>query len=65
MDASLYGYELYEKMETFLLEKCANASFLDINHISILYGDVVNTNLTKIHDQVYLYPGLTEIGPKN
>jgi len=55
------GYELHETIETFLHDKCMNTSFLDTCQISVVYGDVENTNLTKIHDQVYLYPGLTEL----
>jgi len=47
-------------MDTFLREKYTNTSFLDTYRIGVVYGDVINTNLTKIHDQVYLYPGLLE-----
>lgn len=54
----VYGYELAEKMQTFLQEKCTNTSFLVTYHLSVIYGDATNSNLTKIHDQVYLYPGL-------
>jgi hypothetical protein len=61
----LYGYELHEKMDTFLREKCTNTSFLDTYHLSVIYGDAENSNLTKIHETVYLYPGLSEIGSKN
>jgi hypothetical protein len=54
----LYGYDLHEQMDTFLHEKCTNTSFLETYHLSVIYGDATNTNLTKIHDEVYLYPGL-------
>jgi hypothetical protein len=56
----IYGYDLHEKMEKFLNNKCMNTSFLDTYRLSVVYGDVANTNLTKIHDQVYLYPRLLE-----
>jgi hypothetical protein len=56
----LYGYELNGKMHTFLKEKCTDTSFLDTYKLSVIYGEVLNTNLTKIHDQVYIYPGLIE-----
>ncbi|HUT00132.1 MAG TPA: hypothetical protein VMY59_07445, partial [Candidatus Thermoplasmatota archaeon] len=56
----LYGYNLVEKMETFLREKCTNTSFLDKYKLSIIYGNADNDNLTKIHENVYLYPGLEE-----
>jgi len=55
-----YGYELHTEMETFLQEQCTNTNFLDAYHLSVIYGDAVNTNLTKIHDHVFLYPGLLE-----
>lgn len=56
----LYGYELIGKMQTFLREKCIDTSFLDTYQLSVIYGEAENTNLIKIHDQVYLYPGLKE-----
>jgi hypothetical protein len=61
----IYDYELHTKMETFLREKCTNTSFLDTHHLSVIYGEATNMNLTKIHEMVFLYPGLTEIGSKN
>jgi len=54
----VYGYELHAKMETFLQEKCTNTSFLDTYHLSVVYGDAENTNLTMVHNRVYLYPGI-------
>jgi hypothetical protein len=56
----LYGYDLSGKMEIFLQEKCRNTSFLDRYQLSVIYGDADNTNLTKIHDHVYLYRGIKE-----
>ena len=56
----LYGYEPHENMETFLREKCTNTSFLDTHHLSVIYGDSINANLTKIHEVVSLDPGLSE-----
>ncbi len=56
----LYGYELSGKMETFLQENCRNTSFLDKYQLSVIYGDADNTNLTKIHENVYLYPRVSE-----
>jgi hypothetical protein len=56
----LYGYDLSGKMEIFLQEKCRNTSFLDRYQLSVIYGDADNTNLTKIHNHVYLYPGIKE-----
>ncbi|MCX6662348.1 MAG: hypothetical protein NTY91_07355, partial [Euryarchaeota archaeon] len=55
-----YGFEFHTKMESFLQEKCRNTSFLDRYQLSVIYGDADNTNLTKIHDHVYLYPGIKE-----
>lgn len=60
----LYGYELHTQIETFLQEKCTNTSFLDTYQLSVIYGEATNTNLTMIHERVYLYSGLTEIGSK-
>jgi hypothetical protein len=56
----LYGYELHTKMEQFLQEKCVNTSFLNTFKLSVIYGDATNANLTKIHENVYLYPALPE-----
>jgi hypothetical protein len=56
----VYGYNLVGKMETFLQEKCRNTSFLDKYHLSVIYGDADNANLTKIHENVYLYPRVSE-----
>jgi hypothetical protein len=56
----VYRYDLVPKMETFLKEKCTNTSFLDKYKLSIIYGNADNDNLTKIHENVYLYPGLKE-----
>ena len=44
-------------METFLAEKCINTSLLDKYHLSVIYGNADNENLTKIHENVSLYPG--------
>lgn len=56
----VYRYDLVPQMEQFLAEKCRNTSFLDKYNLSVIYGDADNQNLTKIHDKVYLYSGLTE-----
>jgi hypothetical protein len=56
----VYHYDFVSTMETFLKEKCTNTSFLDTYQLSVIYGDADNRNLTKIHDQVYLYQGLQE-----
>jgi len=56
----LYHYELHQQMETFLKNNCMNTSFLDTYHLSVIYGDAINTNLTKIYEKVYLYPGLVD-----
>jgi len=56
----VYGYNLVGKMDAFLQDKCRNTSFLDTYHLSVIYGDADNTNLTKIHDHVYLYPRLVK-----
>jgi hypothetical protein len=56
----IYGYELHGKMETFLNNKCMNTSFLETHHLSVIYGEATHTNLTKIHDHMYLYPGVFE-----
>ena len=45
-------------METALAEKYRNTSFLDTYHLSVIYGDADNENLTKIHGKVYLYPSV-------
>jgi hypothetical protein len=52
----VYRYDLHDDMEIFLKEKCTNTSFLDKYHLSVIYGDAENTDLTRIHDKVYLYP---------
>ena len=54
----VYRYDLVPAMETFLRDKCINTSFLDKYQLSVIYGDADNENLTKIHEKVYLYPGL-------
>jgi hypothetical protein len=61
----VYRYDLHDDMETFLKQKCTNTSFLETYHLSVIYGESINTNLTKIHEKVYLYPELTETGSKN
>ncbi len=55
----VYGYNVHTQMETFLSEGCSNIAFLDKFHLSVIYGDATNTNLTKIYTNVYLYPGLS------
>jgi len=59
----VYRYDLVPAMETFLREKCTNTSFLDKYQLSVIYGDADNQNLTKIHENLYLYPGLQEPYP--
>jgi len=56
----VYRYDLVPAMETFLRDKCINTSFLDKYQLSVIYGDADNRNLTKIYENVYLYPGLQE-----
>ena len=54
----LYGYELHTEMDKFMREKCTNTSFLKKYNIGVVYGACINNNLTMIHPNVYLYPGL-------
>ncbi|MFW6122276.1 MAG: hypothetical protein ACOC80_15445 [Petrotogales bacterium] len=54
----LHSYSLYPEMKKFLNNQCVNTSFLDKYEISVVYGKCNNDNLTKIHPNVYLYPGL-------
>ena len=56
----VYNYHLVPTMETFLRDKCRNTSFLDTYKLSVIYGDADNENLTKIHENVYLYQGIAE-----
>jgi hypothetical protein len=56
----LYGYELAGVMEQFLNEKCVNTNFLNTYRLSVVYGECNNTNLTMIHEKVYIYPGLSK-----
>ena len=55
-----YNEHLTDDMNEFLQDKCVDTSFLDRHKISVIYGECDNTNLTKIYDNVYLYPGLFE-----
>jgi hypothetical protein len=45
---------------TFPQDNCINTSFLDKYHLSVIYGDADNENLTKIYEKAYLYQGLGE-----
>jgi len=56
----IYGYSLHTEVENFLNNKCIDTSFLEEHGISIIYGNCNNDNLTMIHPNVYLYPGLYE-----
>jgi hypothetical protein len=56
----IYGYDLHPQMELFLSQGCTNTAFLDKYKLTVLYCQATNTNLTKIHDQVYIYPGLNK-----
>lgn len=56
----IYGINLHTKMEKFLRDKCVDTGFLDSYKIGVIYGDCDNDNLTIIHPNVYLYPGLYE-----
>ena len=56
----VYHYDLVSAMETFLRNKCTNTSFLDKYQLSVIYAEADNQNLTKIHENVYLYPGVKE-----
>jgi len=56
----LYRFGLHNEMEKFLQDKCVDTGFLDTYKISIIYGDCNNSNLTMIHKNVYLYPGLND-----
>ena len=49
-------------MRTFLSNQCQDTSFMDRYKISVIYTPLGcnNTNLTQIHEHVYLYPGLYE-----
>lgn len=54
----LLRYELYDDMQSFLVDRARNTSFLIKYRISVVYGYCDNRNLTMIHPMVYLYPGL-------
>jgi len=56
----LYGYQLSGEMQEFLINKCFDTGFMQKYQISIVYGNCNNSNLTKIYDKVYIYPGLFE-----
>jgi len=49
-------------MREFLSNQCQDTSFMDRYKISVIYNPLGcnNTNLTQIHEHVYLYPGLYE-----
>jgi hypothetical protein len=51
----LYGYELHSEMEMFLNSKCIDTSFLNRYELSIVYGNCINSNLTLVYPNVYLY----------
>ena len=57
----IYGYQLHSEMEKFLREKCTDTNFLDKHRISVVICEECNnSNLTKIHENIYIYPGLYE-----
>ena len=45
-------------MNFFLGRQCKNLSFLEDQGINIIYGKCNNSNLVKIHENVYLYYGI-------
>ena len=55
-----YSLKSSEKFKDFIKNECIDTNFLERYDISIIYGNCNNSNLTKIHNKVYLYPGLYE-----
>lgn len=56
----LYSQSFSGQMQEFLSNNCTDTNFLDRYHIGVIYGNCDNSNLTKIYDKVYIYPGLFE-----
>ena len=45
-------------MKNFLGRQCENNSFLEKHNIDIIYGNCNNSNVVKIHENVYVYYGV-------
>jgi hypothetical protein len=55
----MYGTDQIIQMKFFLGRQCENISFLEDNGINIIYGKCNNSNLVKIHENVFIYYGIT------
>ena len=56
--AKLSGKNIERQMKMFLGKKGKDTDFLEKHDIGVIYGDCENSNLTKVHKNVYLYYGL-------
>ena len=54
----VYGKNIERQMKMFLGKKGKDTDFLEKYGIGVIYGKCENSNLTKVHKNVYLYYGL-------